>query len=76
MDENRDARTKVEDELALVEDERRQVQDELPDVEGHGLFVDADAYVQGRGDRDAKLERELRERQRAKEARPNRPNQR
>ena len=41
------------------------------DVEGHGLLLDTDYYINRKMGRDAELERELRERRREKEARPN-----
>jgi hypothetical protein len=43
------------------------------DTEGHGLLVDTDYYLT-RKIRDADFEREMRDRQRLKEARPNKPN--
>jgi hypothetical protein len=41
------------------------------DVEGHGLLLDTDYYINRKMGRDAELEREMRERRREKEARPN-----
>ena len=41
------------------------------DVEGHGLLLDTDYYINRKMGRDAELEREIRERRREKEARPN-----
>lgn len=58
------------------EDKREGAEETEADTEGHGLFLDAEVYGQRRGGRDADLERQLRDRERAKEARPNKPNQR
>jgi hypothetical protein len=41
------------------------------DTEGHGLLLDTDYYINRKMGRDAELEREVRERRREKEARPN-----
>ena len=41
------------------------------DTEGHGLLLDTDYYINRKMGRDAELEREMRERRREKEARPN-----
>lgn len=49
---------------------------EEDDVEGHGLLLDTDYYINRKVGRDAELEREARERRQAKEARPNKPEQR
>lgn len=46
---------------------------EEDDVEGHGLLLDTDYYINRKVGRDAELEREARERRQAKEARPNKP---
>ena len=46
---------------------------EEDDVEGHGLLLDTDFYINRKVGRDAELEREARERRRIKEARPNKP---
>jgi len=46
---------------------------EEDDVEGHGLLLDTDFYINRKVGRDAELEREARERRQAKEARPNKP---
>ncbi|MEX2546707.1 MAG: hypothetical protein WD830_02830 [Chloroflexota bacterium] len=46
---------------------------EEDDVEGHGLLLDTDYYINRKMGRDAELEREARERRQAKEARPNKP---
>ncbi|MDQ3938246.1 MAG: hypothetical protein M3253_06145 [Chloroflexota bacterium] len=58
-------------------DERKpNVEQDEQDTEGHGLLLDADFYIQRKSGRDAEIERETRERQRAKEARPNKPERR
>ncbi len=44
---------------------------EEDDVEGHGLLLDTDYYINRKMGREAELEREARERRQAKEARPN-----
>ena len=54
------------------EEQKKKSQDE-DDTEGHGLLLDTDYYIQRKAGRDAELERELRERRRIKEARPNKP---
>jgi hypothetical protein len=46
------------------------------DVEGHSLLLDTDYYIQRKSGRDAELEREVRERRQAKEARTNKPERR
>ena len=46
---------------------------EEDDVEGHGLLLDTDYYINRKMGRDAEIEREARERRQAKEARPNKP---
>jgi len=46
---------------------------EEDDVEGHGLLLDTDFYINRKVGRDAELEREAREKRQAKEARPNKP---
>jgi hypothetical protein len=56
--------------MSTNEDKRDQKgQDE--DVEGHGLILDTDFYINRKMGREAELEREARERRQAKEARPN-----
>jgi hypothetical protein len=56
--------------MTTNEDKRdKQGQDE--DVEGHGLILDTDFYINRKMGREAELEREARERRQAKEARPN-----
>lgn len=62
--------------MSEKEDKRKDLDKDEPDTEGHGLLLDADYYIQRKSGRDADLERELRERQRAKEARPNKPERR
>ena len=55
-------------------DEKREAPDEPrdeQDTEGHGLLLDTDYYINRKIGRDAEMERELRDRRRAKEARPN-----
>jgi hypothetical protein len=52
------------------------VEPDEEDTEGHGLLLDADFYIQRKSGRDADIEREVRERQRAKESRPNKPERR
>lgn len=54
------------------EDKDRKVEKE-EDTEGHGLLADTDYYLNRKMGRDADLEREARDRQRLKEARPNKP---
>ena len=46
---------------------------EEDDVEGHGLLLDTDFYINRKVGRDAELERQARERRQIKEARPNKP---
>jgi len=46
------------------------------DVEGHSLLLDTDYYIQRKAGRDAEVEREMRERRQAKEARTNKPERR
>ena len=46
------------------------------DVEGHSLLLDTDYYIQRKAGRDAEMEREMRERRQAKEARTNKPERR
>ncbi len=60
--------------MSTNEDEResKKGQDE-DDTEGHGLLLDTDYYVNRKLGRDAELERQVRERRQAKEARPNKP---
>jgi hypothetical protein len=41
------------------------------DTQGHGLLLDTDYYINRKMGRDAEVEREMRERRREKEARPN-----
>ncbi len=58
--------------MSTNDEEQKKSQDES-DTEGHGLLLDTDYYIQRKAGRDAELERELRERRRIKEARPNKP---
>lgn len=46
------------------------------DTEGHSLLLDTDYYIQRKAGRDAEIEREMRERRQAKEARTNKPERR
>ena len=57
--------------MSTNEDKRDQPGQEEPDTEGHSLILDTDYYINRKMGRDAELEREARERRRAKEARPN-----
>jgi hypothetical protein len=45
-----------------------EVEDQDKDVEGHNLFATHDYYVQRNIDRRSDIDRDVRERQRAKEA--------
>lgn len=56
--------------MSTNEDKRDEPRDEQ-DTEGHGLLADTDYYINRKMGRDAELEREARDRRRAKEARPN-----
>lgn len=57
--------------MSTNEDTREKKGQEEEDVEGHGLLLDTDYYINRKMGRDAELEREARDRRRAKEARPN-----
>lgn len=57
--------------MSTNEDKREKKGQDDKDVEGHGLLLDTDYYINRKMGRDAEMERELRERRRAKEARPN-----
>jgi hypothetical protein len=58
--------------MSTNEDKREKTGQDDEDVEGHGLLLDTDYYVNRKMmGRDAELEREVRERRREKEARPN-----
>jgi hypothetical protein len=59
--------------MSTNEDKRDETSKEEEDVEGHGLLLDTDYYINRKMGRDAELEREARERRRIKEARPNKP---
>ena len=68
----------IRDEKDVEGHRQKQARDLSPDepggeqdVEGHGLLLDTDYYINRKMGRDAELERELRERRREKEARPN-----
>lgn len=54
-------------------DETKDKKQEEEDVEGHGLLLDTDYYINRKVGRDAELERQARDRRVAKEARPNKP---
>jgi hypothetical protein len=56
--------------------QKPNVEQDEEDTEGHGLLLDTDFYIQRKSGRDAEIEREVRERQRAKESRPNKPERR
>ena len=57
--------------MSTNEDERDTKGKDEEDVEGHGLLLDTDYYINRKMGRDAELEREARERRNQKEARPN-----
>jgi hypothetical protein len=57
--------------MSTNEDKREKKGQEDEDVEGHGLLLDTDYYINRKMGRDAEIEREVRERRRVKEARPN-----
>jgi hypothetical protein len=57
--------------MSTNEDKNDKKGKEEEDVEGHGLLLDTDYYINRKLGRDAELEREARERRQAKEARPN-----
>jgi hypothetical protein len=57
--------------MSTNEDKRDKKGQEDEDVEGHGLLLDTDYYINRKMGRDAEIEREARERRRVKEARPN-----
>lgn len=59
--------------MSTNEDKQDKKGKEEEDVEGHGLLLDTDFYINRKVGRDAELEREARERRRVKEARPNKP---
>jgi len=59
--------------MSSNEDQRETTKGEEEDTEGHGLLLDTDYYINRKMGREAEVERELRERKRAKEARPNKP---
>ena len=59
-------------EIAVSKNEdKRDDKGQDEDVEGHGLLLDTDFYINRKMGREAELEREARERRQAKEARPN-----
>jgi hypothetical protein len=51
--------------------ESGEVEDQDKDVEGHNIFATHDYYVQRNIDRRTEIDRDVRERQRAKEAEEN-----
>ena len=57
--------------MATNEDTKKKKTEEESDVEGHGLLLDTDYYINRKMGRDADAEREARQRREAKEARPN-----
>ena len=57
--------------MSTNEDKRDDDKGQDEDVEGHGLILDTDFYINRKMGREAELEREARERRQAKEARPN-----
>lgn len=50
--------------------------DQDKDVEGHNIFATQDYYMQRNIDRRSEIDRDVRERQRAKEAEENKKNRR
>jgi hypothetical protein len=65
----------------MANDEKTKAQgDEQPgdekDVEGHNIFATHDYYVQRNMDRRSEIDRDLRDRQRAKEAEDRKKNRR
>jgi len=56
--------------MSTNEDKKKTGQEE-EDVEGHGLLLDTDYYINRKLGREAELEREARQKRQAKEARPN-----
>ena len=57
--------------MATNEETKKKKNEEESDVEGHGLLLDTDYYINRKMGRDAEAEREARQRREAKEARPN-----
>ena len=57
--------------MATNEDAKKKKTEEESDVEGHGLLLDTDYYINRKIGREAEVEREARQRRDAKEARPN-----
>jgi len=64
--------------MAKKEETKRQGDDkgQDKDVEGHNIFATHDYYVQRNIDRRSDLDRDIRDRQRAKEAEDNKKNKR
>ena len=52
-------------------EDKRDDKGQDEDVEGHGLLLDTDFYINRKMGREAELEREARERRNQTEARPN-----
>ena len=57
--------------MATNEDTQKKKNEEEADVEGHGLLLDTDYYINRKMGREAEAEREAARRREAKEARPN-----
>ena len=54
-----------------MSEETKKKDQEEEDVEGHGLLLDTDYYINRKIGREAEVERDLRDKRNAKEARPN-----
>jgi hypothetical protein len=57
--------------VSTNEDKRDKQGQEEDDVEGHGLLLDTDYYINRKLGREAELERQANQKRQAKEARPN-----
>jgi hypothetical protein len=57
--------------VSTNEDKRDKKGQEEEDVEGHGLLLDTDYYINRKLGREAELERQANQKRQAKEARPN-----
>ena len=57
--------------MATNKDTQKKKKTEEADVEGHGLLLDTDYYINRKIGREAEVEREARQLRDAKEARPN-----
>jgi hypothetical protein len=57
--------------VSTNDDKREKKGQEEEDVEGHGLLLDTDYYINRKLGREAELEREASRKRQAKEARPN-----